>query len=347
MRGPEIVGILALGAALGAVLPGSHIALSCAVAIAAAMVVASMYAKQGTEAVYAMVLLSGLCRGMQWKLTGGSDMLQELPFVQASFTSLVGVIGSMGLSDEAEALVRALVSGDRSGIAPGVRDAFRRSGASHLLALSGLHLGIIYALLSKTLGLAGGHPVASRVRGCLIILACGYYAILTGATPSIMRAFLFILLRETALMTGRNSNPLNIFSSALAIHLVMSPGSILMPGFQLSYLAMCGIYLLFPRIDAIYPKAKHDPFRKIWSLACLSISCQLFTAPVAWYHFRSFPKWFLLTNMIAMPLASVMMVTAVVALILSVLGICPGVMTRAVDLMAHALIWSLDAISGM
>lgn len=347
MKGAGIVGILAIGIASGAVLPGSHLLLSLMVVLTAGTAAACLGASCRDLTVYAMVFLAGLCRGMQWKLTGGSSLIQDSQLIGKAFDGLRDIIHGTGLSDEAEPLVTALVSGDRSDIAPEVKSAFRRSGASHILALSGMHLGIIYGIISKILGLAGGHPVAARIRSMLIIGVCGIYAAVTGAGPSITRAFLFILLREIASMTGRSRNPLTIFTSALAIHLLISPGSVTLPGFQLSYLAMCGIYILYPRLDALYPAQRRDPVRKIWSLACLSISCQAFTAPAAWFHFRSFPRWFLLTNMIAMPLASLLMVTAVTSIALSAAGFCPAFMVRAVNMLAHALIWSLSTVSGM
>ena len=355
VRGEFLTAMLAPGIAAG-VLTSSAAAESTGyghsflaiLVIATALLCAAAQFSHGSSCrvlIPAAVFAAGLCRGLQWGLTGGGDWIERSQLINSAFDALRGSIGKLGLSDNARALVTALISGDRSDIPGDIREAFRISGASHILALSGLHLGIIYGLISGLFSLAGRKPAIVKIRSAATTLLCGIYAVVTGAGPSITRAFLFILLRESARATGRSSAPLTIFTSGIAIHLTISPGSVLMPGFQLSYLAMCGIYLLHPRIDALYPKSKGDPLGKIWTMASMSISCQLFTAPVAWLYFGSFPQWFLLTNMIAMPLSSVLMLSAVTALVLSALGICPAFLTSITDSLARALIWSLQVIS--
>jgi len=367
MKGPEMVAALAAGAALGAVINGGYILLSVSLGVLAAAGYAAMRRDRGLWPLLLVLFLVGWCRGLQWKILGSGEGLQGLAFVERAHAALCRAIDGAGFDDLAAPLVKALISGDRSGIDPEIRSAFRISGASHLLALSGMHLGLIYAVITKALGISGGHPVAVRVRSSLTILLCAFYAIVTGATPSIMRAFLFILLRETARMTGRSADPLTVFSSALMIHIILSPGSVLMPGFQLSYLAMCGVYFVFPWFSAIYPKQsapakrsrivffyelqrlylKYDPFRKLWDVATLSISCQLFTAPVAWFHFRSFPQWFLLTNMIAMPVVTLLMLSAITTIVLSTIGIHPEILIHTTNFLASALTSALRIISDM
>lgn len=341
-----MVASLAAGVASGACLPSDHIALSASIMATAACITYILIRSASIPWYMAALFLTGLCRGLAWKVGGGAEF-QEWEFATRSRMLLIQAIEDTGFGPVAEPIIKALISGDRSDVAPAVRDAFRSSGASHLLALSGMHLGIIYAMISRVLGLAGGHPVVVRIRSAMIISACLFYAIITGASPSIMRAFLFILLRETALVTGRSTDPAGIFSTALMLHLLFSPGSIMTPGFQLSYLAMAGIYLLFPKLKAIYPENRHDPIKKIWDIASLSISCQTFTAPVAWYHFHSFPRWFLLTNMIAMPLASLLIPLAILAIILHSIGLGTGMLTWGVDHLAGALTSALGIIASM
>lgn len=353
MKGVQIVGILSLGAALGAVvgqvMGQGYLALSAGVILT----VAATYSAPKSEVLCLVsVFLVGLCRGMQWNIVGGCDFLSSSHFIQRAYSSLCSSIDGIGLTEQSGALVKALISGDKSDISPQIKEAFRCSGASHLLALSGLHLGIIYGIISKTLSLAGGHPIVVKVRSCITIVLCGFYAIVTGASPSIIRAFLFVLLKEIARMTTRSCDPLVIFSSALAIHLVINPGSVTTVGFQLSYLATFGIYTLYPRLKAIYPSGgifgkSGGIFGKIWELACLSISCQIFTAPVAYLHFRTFPKYFLLTNLIAMPLGSLLIAFAVAATALSALGVHPIFIAKAIDLLAKGLIYSLGIIGNM
>ena len=225
---------------------------------------------------------------------------------------------------------------------------FRESGGAHLLALSGLHIGILYLLLSRLLWPLGNSPRARRLRYALIVLAAGLFTLMTGASPSIVRAFLFIFLNETARIACRPRDPLRILSTALLIQLVITPSAITSTGFQLSYLAMAGIFLLFPILEGWYPKgARFDPVRKIWEAAALSISCQVFTGPLAWFRFHTFPTYFLLTNLFALPLTTLLMGSAVTTLVLRGIHCCPGFLVRATDWLCQTLVWILQVISSM
>lgn len=202
------------------------------------------------------------------------------------------------------ALLKALLAGRREGLDRASMEAFRAAGASHILALSGLHLGILCGILQKGLAWTGRSRTAGVLRSTAAIAFSAGYLGMTGASPSLVRAFLFILLGELSrLLPGRRRRPMNIFCAALTLQLAVSPAVVRSLGFQLSYLAMLGIHLVFPRLDAWYPKSvRWDPLRRIWSTAALTLACQAFTAPLVWLRFRSFPKYFLLTNLVALPL---------------------------------------------
>ena len=245
-------------------------------------------------------------------------------------------------------LLKALLTGDRSGLPPDTVHVFRESGGAHLLALSGLHIGILYLLLSRLLWPLGNSPRARRVRYALIVLAAGLFTLMTGASPSIVRAFLFIFLTETARLSCRPRDPVRILSTALLIQLVLTPSAITSVGFQLSYLAMAGIFLLYPTLDGWYPKSgRFDPVRKVWEAAALSISCQVFTGPLAWLRFRTFPTYFLLTNLLALPLTTLLMGSAVTTLVLRGIHACPGFLIRLTDALCSALVWILQVIASM
>lgn len=270
------------------------------------------------------------------------------------------LIGSMPFRhSDTEALITALLTGDRSGIRNEVNEYFRESGASHLLALSGMHLGIIYLIMKRILSLAGSSPASRKVRSVTAVTAAGFYTVMTGACASTVRAFLFILVNETAAMTGRGKNRGSVFGTALVVQLALSPGSMASPGFQLSYLAMAGIYILYPAMEALYPephdslrqtkKKWHVPdlMREIWKTASMSIACQIFTAPAALIHFGTFPQYFLITNLIAIPVTAAVINLSVAALMLHAAGICPEFMTDCIDFMATLLCRSLETVSDL
>ena len=287
-------------------------------------------------------------------------------------------------------LVNALLTGDRSSLDDSVMNSFRDSGASHILALSGLHLGIIYGILLKVTSIFGKHPTVKAVRSLIIILLCGIYTLATGASPSLVRAFLFILINETARLTHRSNNPLRVYCAALFIQTAIDPQVISSTGFQLSYLAMAGIFLLYPALKKWYPQkeAAGDMLiengagptesdgleggmidkgccrasrcwtswmktivsaapRKIWDAAALTISCQVFTGPLAWWKFGTFPKYFLLTNLLSLPLTSAVMLLSVSTSVLFAIGICPDFLISLTDSSASLLLFIMKVISSM
>lgn len=287
-------------------------------------------------------------------------------------------------------LVNALLTGDRSSLDSSVMNSFRDSGASHILALSGLHLGIIYGILLKVTSIFGKHPTVKAVRSLVIISLCGIYTLATGASPSLVRAFLFILINETARLTHRSNNPLRVYCAALFIQTAINTQVISSTGFQLSYLAMAGIFLLYPALKKWYPQeeaagnmlvekgaglTESDGLegmmidkdagrarrcrtswmktivsaapRKIWDAAALTISCQVFTGPLAWWKFGTFPKYFLLTNLLSLPLTSAVMLLSVSTSVLFTIGICPDFLISLTDSSASLLFFIMKVISSM
>jgi len=254
---------------------------------------------------------------------------------------------------ETGALLKALLGGDRSGLSRETVGIFRQSGASHLLALSGMHIGILYLLVAKAGSLFGRSPAVRRIRPVCTVLLAGLFTLMTGASPSLVRAFLFILLREGALLTGRRPQPVRVLCGALTLQLAVTPKVLTSIGFQLSYSAMAGIFLLYPPLARWYPssgsvrKDRFDPMRRIWNAAALSISCQAFTGPVAWHYFHSFPEYFLLTNLLAIPCTTVLMASAVGTVLLAAAGACPAFAVTVTDRTAGLLLYILRVISAM
>lgn len=264
--------------------------------------------------------------------------------------SVMDTIDGMGWSDPQNgALVKALVTGNRDSLDSNTEEAFRTSGASHLLALSGMHLGIIYTLVSRPLSWIFRSRKASAVRAAAVISASAFFTVMTGSGPSIVRALLYIILNETARLSGRCSNGANTLCTALLIQLAAAPKSICSIAFQLSYLAMAGIAFLYPVMRRWFPDENGDwrPVKKIWDAASLSISCQIFTAPAVWYHFGTFPQYFLVTNLIAIPVTTALMSISVPAIAMHAAGICPEFMISAADTAAGILRNVLEIISGM
>ena len=270
-------------------------------------------------------------------------------YAASALAGLRRLIASIGFAhDSTGSLISALLTGDRSGLTAEQTAAFRGSGASHILALSGLHLGVIYLIVSKILSIFGNSIPARRIRSILTILLAGAFTLATGAGPSIVRAFLFILIHETcAMLPERRTSPLRTLMMALTIQVALKPQVITTLGFQLSYLAMTGITVLYPRLAAWYPDGFSLAARRIWQGAALAVSCQIFTAPLVWIRFHSFPKYFILTNLLALPMTSALMAASLATLALQAFGACPPFLVYAVDLLASSLLFTLGVISSL
>lgn len=254
---------------------------------------------------------------------------------------------------ETSGIINALITGEKSGITTEVKEAFRASGASHILALSGLHLGMIYIIIRRLLTPAGNTPSAKILKSAITISSCCFYTLATGAGPSIVRALLFIIIREIVALTHRRSSLASTMMTAMIIQLIMNPSSIKEAGFQLSYAAVCGITFIYPRLRAFWPGTGHEDdlmtriLRWIWNSAALSISCQITTGPLAYAYFDSFPLHFLLTNLVALPLTGLIIPAALLTMMTTELGCCPDILIRATEALVTALSAALNIISTM
>ena len=329
-----------------------------AVEIAAALALAALCALARAQkaplrgAARPATILLFFLLGLFCQLSGGLwPVPASLPgFAARSAAALKSTIAAIPYSSpRTNALITALITGDRALISQDIYQCFRASGASHLLALSGLHLGVICLIVSRAASVFGNTPASRILRACLIISFSAFYALMTGAGPSIVRAFIFICLGEIcSLSPERKRIPIRILLAALTIQLVFAPYIIESLGFQLSYLAMSGIILIYPKLSGWYPESGGPGLlRKIWKLAALSVSCQAFTFPLVWLRFHSFPKYFLITNLLAMPLTTSLIGVSVVTISLSAAGCCPGALIFVNEIITNLLLFVLETISGM
>ena len=288
-------------------------------------------------------------------------------------------------SDDTSALIKALLTGERSSLSSEIKTAFRDSGASHILALSGMHLGIIYGILSWVLSLLGNTTAARILRPILIITACGSYTLATGAGDSLVRAYIFIILREVAKMTSRYHGLGQILLASLVVQLIIDPLAIRSISFQLSYSAMAGIAFVHPYLQELWERAAElfkdsasedesdisvsradiadwsrlervamlcgrlveRTARWIWNTVTLSIACQITTAPLAYMYFDTFPLYFMLTNLLTLPLTGLLIPAALLTAVLSITGYSPAILIHTTEWLASSLIWLLKVISAM
>lgn len=198
------------------------------------------------------------------------------------------------LSGKELAIALALILGDKSLLDQEITTSFTNTGAMHVLAVSGLHIGIIMQILMAILGQFS--KVLNRKNAVIIVVVIMWiYAVITGLSPSVLRAvFMFSVLVLSQLM-GKSHNSINsLFFTAFCLILV-DPYTLYDIGFQLSFLAMLGIFLLYKPIEhIIYIENKW--LRKVWQGTAIGFAAQLMTTPLSLYYFHQFPNYFVLTN---------------------------------------------------
>ena len=203
-------------------------------------------------------------------------------------------------------VLKALSTGDRSGLSRIVKNNFRASGATHLLALSGLHVGVIYKLMGFLLAILGRAPWAKRVRSIVTLAFLWWFAVITGLSPSIFRAVLMITIYEAGALLGRGSDGLNSLAASAIIITLLDPQAPMELSFQMSFCACLSIFTIFPKLNSMLDTS-FKPLKYIWDCATLAISCQMTTGVIAWLKFGTFPRYFIISNLLTVPLVGVIM----------------------------------------
>ena len=269
-------------------------------------------------------------------------------------------LSDAGLTGDELATVGALTLGYKEDLDKELRHRFQASGAAHVLAVSGLHTGILYGLVLWLLTLGGRvRPrYENQVGRCLIslciILVMWAYAWLTGMTPSVVRAVLMVSLMEVGRMMYRDSLSLNSIASAAVLILLVRPLDLWSVSFQLSFTATFAIVLIAKECEKIVHSTKlgHKWHGRViaWIIGTviISIAAQLGTLPLTMYYFGQISNYFLLTNLIVLPIAFFLVPfgLATVAAGGTIVGLVCGKITGLLAwAMNHAVGW-IEALPG-
>lgn len=212
----------------------------------------------------------------------------------------VGVFENHGLGPRELGVSSALILGQRSLLLPDTRDAFANAGAIHVLAVSGLHVGIIYLALVGIFARIFPGRRWRLLNLILILIVLWFYAGVTGFSPSVMRAATMFSFIAMGKHSGYKANIYNMLAASAFLLVIINPAILTEVGFQLSYLAVTGIVFFFKPIYGLLIFKRWLP-DKIWSLLVVSFTAQLATFPISIFYFGQFPNYFLLANLIVIP----------------------------------------------
>lgn len=232
-------------------------------------------------------------------------------------TQIENLYRRLGIEGDELAVLSALTLGDKTDLSESVRESYSVAGVSHVLALSGLHVGLLYALAFFLLRplLLGGQ--SGRVlRSLLLILLLWLFAFFTGLSPSVVRSAAMFSIWALADLCGRQSFSLNTLALTAWLMLLVRPVWLFDVGFQLSFAAVLSILLFQPFLYRLCP-VRHRAGTYLWGLVSVSVAAQLGTAPLVLFYFSRFSTHFLLTNLLVVPLVTLILYAAVVLLLLT------------------------------
>lgn len=242
-----------------------------------------------------------------------------------------------GFDDQDYAVLAAMTLGEKSFLSKQTKEIFSISGASHVLALSGLHLSIIYGLLVLVLGGRGLRRVFSLA---FVVLTVWVYVFLTGMSSSVMRSAIMLTVYSLVSLLNRDKMSLNALSLTAIVMLLLHPLSLWDVGFQLSFMAVAAILLLYRPIERWMPEAilvRSAVVGKLWGMMAVSLAAQLGTAPLVAYYFGRFSCYFLLTNLLVIPLTVLILYTSCLLFALSFAPLLQSVVAVALTWMAQLL----------
>lgn len=225
-----------------------------------------------------------------------------------------------GLSDDRYAVVAAMALGDRSALTKELKETYSKTGASHVLALSGLHLGIIYALLSM-LVVGRRWQMITQVATVLSIWA---FVFLTGMSASVVRSAVMLTVYALLALGHRQKMSVNTLAFTAIVMLLVTPKALFDVGFQMSFMAVFSILLfvpLFYRPFSAEYLMTHRAVSWLWGMVAVSVAAQIGVAPLIAYYFGRFSCYFLLTNFIVIPAATLILYLALGTLLIPSLGV--------------------------
>lgn len=242
--------------------------------------------------------------------------------------TLSGRIDRIALSDASRSLVKAMILGDRSDIAASTMTDFSRAGIIHVLSVSGLHVGIIYFIVSwflKKIGFLG-----ARFRSLLCLCVVWLYAGITGFSPSALRSAGMISLFEFARIGRRGTPGLEVLACTAVIHCLIDPYTIFSAGAQLSYLAVAGIFLWNPVFNPLLLKLNRVA-RYFAGAIAISLAAQCLITPILLFWFGWIPLYFLLGNVVLLPLMVFGFYLGLVITVLDVVGLVIPLIYKVMD----------------
>lgn len=261
---------------------------------------------------------SAYANSLSWLKTGrqSSSIKAKALRVRAK---MLDVYKGFGLDHDAYSFISAITLGYKADLSDDLKDAFRASGTSHVLAVSGLHVGVIYIVIIFLFSFLGRRGKFFVIKQLLVLLCLWAYVFITGMPVSVVRAAIMLSLMCIGNMLNREGITYNTLAVAAFFILIINPFNLFDVGFQLSFAAVIAILFFQPKLSKLYnPKTKVVDY--IWNLLMISLAAQLGVFPLVLYYFGTFPTYFFITNLLVLPFIAIIIYSAVLLTFLSLLS---------------------------
>lgn len=237
---------------------------------------------------------------------------------------LMDIFEKYRIEGDEYSVASALMLGSREEIDPDLVQAFASAGALHVLSVSGLHVGVIFMVMTYLLVFLDKIKYGKIIKTIILLLGLWFYALLTGLSPSVVRAatmFSFVVIGQAG---RRNTNIYNILSCSAFFLLLINPYLIMEVGFQLSFLAVIGIVFIQPKLSRLWHPyipvagiAGNWLIEQVWTITTISVAAQIATFPLGLLYFHQFPNYFLFSNLVVIPLSTIIIYCGVLLFLIS------------------------------
>ncbi len=233
-------------------------------------------------------------------------------------------------------VIQALFLGQRQELSPELQQNYASAGVIHILAVSGLHVGIILLLLNSALKFMDRWKYGKPTKTLFLLISLWGFALIAGLSPSVVRAVSMFSFVAIGMQLNRRTSILNTLFASLLILLLINPFYLFQVGFQLSYSAVFAIVVFQPAIMRII-NTENKFFSYLWKIASVTLAAQIGVLPLSLYYFHQFPGLFLASNILILPFMGLILAAGIILILFVLIGLNPILLSKTYAWMISAL----------
>ncbi len=248
------------------------------------------------------------------------------------------------LSDPIDAgLTEALLIGYKEDLDSSLQERYTNTGVSHIIAISGMHLGLIFYLLDLLLRTLTNKRISKLLAIGMTLPLLWIFSLLTGASASVLRSVLVFTFLIIGNLLNKRKSSINLLMASGFVLLLINPKMIYDVGFQLSYAAVLSILIYEPLINKLL-FLKNKILNYLWSMISITLAAQILTTPFILLHFKQFPVFFLFANLVAVPISSLILLLSILLCVFEILLLNTSLVSELMHLLIQLMNWYINQI---